>query len=227
MKARVQLLLAVALILTAATGAWAQAAGNWQKMHGQVQAVHGNHFTFEADDGRVMSVDMSHVSQSVQGAIGPNLGVTVTGFPGTSPNRFIAQYIEQDGTAPASGTAATGNNAIDRVLPLVPQFVDSKEFQDRAASFHNNRVAARRFVTQLYQGFLDRQPNEQERAGWADNLLRSGDVKGTIVSFMKSPEYVGKNKNDWQVITDLYQGVLGRTPSNDEISAQRRLIARR
>ena len=58
-----------------------------------------------------------------------------------------------------------------------------------------------------------------------DNLVASGDVKGTIVSFMKSPEYMGKNKSDWQVITDLYKGVLGRTPSNEEVSAQQRQIA--
>jgi len=36
MKSAMQILLAVTLVLAAATGAAAQAAGNWQKVHGQV-----------------------------------------------------------------------------------------------------------------------------------------------------------------------------------------------
>jgi hypothetical protein len=200
MKARVKLLLAVALILTAATGAWAQAAGNWQKMHGQVQVVQGNQLTLKADDGRVMNVDMSQVSQSVQGAMAPNLGVTVTGFPGTSPHRFTARYIEEDATSPVAGRAAVGNNAVDRVLPLVPQFVDSKEFQDRAASFHNNRVAARRFVTQLYQGFST--GSRTSRSGPVSRYPLRSDW--TIVSFAKFRARRGQSR---RVITDLYKGV--------------------
>jgi len=98
---------------------------------------------------------MTQVSQPVQGAMTPNLGVTVTGFPGASPDRFTARYIEQDQGGPASGTAAgTTNTVIRRVLPLVPQFVGSSEFQNRAAGFRNNRRAAHVFVSQLYRGLL-------------------------------------------------------------------------
>jgi hypothetical protein len=227
MKARVKVLLAMALVLTATTGAWAQAAGNWQRVHGQVQAVQGSQLMLKADDGRVVNVDMTQVSQSVQGAMTPNLGVTVTGFPGTSADRFTARYIEQD-NAPASGTAAVGGNAvIVRILPLVPQFVESKEFQDKAAGFRNNRVAARQFVGQLYRGFLDREPSQDERRPHMNALLNTGDARATIESFLRSPEYMAKNKNERQVIADLYKAILGRTASNDEISSKYQQIARR
>src|SRR6185503_20492762 len=125
MKSLVKTLLAVGLVLVAATAASAQAAGNWQKVHGQVQAVHGNHITVKADDGRVLRVDVSQVSDSVRGALTPDLGVTITGFPGAA-NTMTARYIEQDnaGAASASVTSTDPNQVITRVLPLVPQFLN-------------------------------------------------------------------------------------------------------
>ena len=158
----------------------------------------------------------------------PNLSVTVTGFPGTSPDRFTARYIEQDQGGPASGTAAgTSNAVISRILPLVPQFVGSPEFQNRAAGLQNNRRAAHVFVSRLYRGFFDRQPTDQERNYWADYLVQNGDVKGAVESFLKSPEYVGKNKDEQQVIADLYKAVIGRAPSADEIRTWQQQIAQR
>jgi hypothetical protein len=221
MKSTMKTLLALVVLLSAATGAWAQAAGNWQHIHGQVQAVQGNQLTVKTDDGRVLNVDMSQVSRSVQGAMTPNLGVTVTGFPGASPDRFTARYITQDHAGPAAGTV------VNRVLPLVPQFSGSKEFQDRAAGFQNNRAAAEVFVTQLYRGFFEREPGEQERSSWVAHVLQSGDVKGIVEMFLKSPEYVGKNKSEPQAIADLYQAFFGRTPSNEEIRTwQQRIVQR-
>ncbi len=227
MKSAMKILLAVFLVLVAATSAAAQAAGNWQKVHGQVQSAQENQITLKADDGRVVNVDMTQVSQPVRAAMTPNLSVTVTGFPGASPDRFTAQYIEQDLSRPASGPAAGTPSVISRVLPLVPQFVGSPEFQNRASGLQNNRRAAHVFVSQLYRGFLDRQPTDQERNHWADYLVQSGDVKGTVESFLKSPEYLAKNKDEGQVITDLYKAVVGRAPSPEEIRTWQQQIAQR
>ena len=227
MKSAMKILLAVFLVLAAATSAAAQAAGNWQKVHGQVQSAQENQITLKADDGRVVNVDMTQVSQSVRTAMTPNLSVTVTGFPGASPDRFTARYIEQDLAGSASGTAAGTPNVISRLLPLVPQFVGSPEFQNRAAGLQNNRRAAHVFVSQLYRGFFDRQPSDQERNYWADHLVQNGDVKGTVESFLKSPEYLAKNKDEQQVITDLYKAVVGRAPSADEIRTWQQQIAQR
>jgi hypothetical protein len=229
MKSPVKTLLALVLVLTAATSAWAQAAGNWQRIHGQVQAVQGNQITFKGDDGRVLNVDMAQVSQSVRQAMTPNAGVTIVGFAGNPPDRFTARYIVQDnaGSAPGTPAAATDNSLSARLLPLVPQFVGSKEFQDLQAGLQNNRAAAKLFVTQLYQGFLERAPSAQERDDWANVLLQTRDVKGTVEFFIKSPEYAQKNKNEGQAIRDLYEGLYGRAPSNEEVRNWEQQIARR
>jgi len=217
--------LALALVLGIATSASAQAAGDWQKVHGQVQAVHNNDLSLKTDDGRVLPVDTSQVSDSVRGAMTPNLGVTVTGFPGKSADRFTARYIEQDNAGAAA--APDANATIARILPLVPQFLTSREFQDRAARFRNDQSAARRFVDGLYEGFFERKPTEAERNGWVGYLTQSGDVKGVVEAFMRSPEYANKKKDEGQVITDLYQAIVGRTPSAEEIRNWQQQIAQR
>ena len=229
MKTAMTSLLALALVLVAAAAASAQAAGNWQNVHGQVQAVQGSQFTLKADDGRTINVDMKQVSPSVQSAMEPNLGVTVSGFPGASRDRFTARYIVQDnaGAAASVATAPDPGRVTARILPLVPQFAESKEFKDRTADFHNNERAARVFVSRLFRGFFDREPNDEERTYWSRRLLESGDVRGTVEAFLRSPEYAGKNKNDREGIIDLYQAFFDRTPSAEEIQVWEQRIARR
>jgi hypothetical protein len=227
MKLGVKALLVLVLVAAAATFAWAQAAGNWQKIHGHVQAVQGTQLTFKADDGRVINVDMSQVSSSVQRALTQNEGATIVGFPGTEPTRFTARYIVQDGAGRAPGTAAAANTLSDRIMPLVPKFVDSKEFQELKGGVQGNRAGAQLFVTQLYQGLLERAPNAQERNDWAGFLVQTGDVRGLVEMFVKSPEYVQKNKNDQQAIRDLYEALFGRVPSNEEVRVWEQQIARR
>ena len=53
----------------------------------------------KADDGRVLTVDMSAVGQNIQQAMTQGMGVTLSGFPGTSADQFTAQYIQQDSSA--------------------------------------------------------------------------------------------------------------------------------
>jgi hypothetical protein len=229
MKATVRTLLVLALVLTAATSAWAQAAGNWQRIHGQVQAVQGNQLTVKADDGRVINVDMSQVSQSVQRAITPNEGVTIAGFPGNEPNRFTARFIVQDnaGRAPGAPAAAASNTLADRIAPLIPKFVDSKEFQDLRSGVQNNRAGAQLFVTQIYQGFLERAPSAQERNDWAGFLAQTNDARGMVEMVVKSPEYTQKNKNEQQAIRDLYEGLYGRAPATEEVRTWEQQIVRK
>jgi hypothetical protein len=228
MKLALKTLLVIGLVLAAATSASAQAAGNWQDIHGVVQSVQGQQLTLKADDGRIVNVDIGQVSQSVKSAMHPNMGVTVSGFPGASPDRFTARYITQDQAgAAAQAMAADPNAVVNRVMPLVPQFADSQEFRDRAAAVEKNRAAVDGFVSQIYRGFLEREPSEQERGYWTNRLMQSGDLKGTIEAFMKSPEYLGKRKTETQAISDLYQAFFGRTPSSDEIRQWQGRLARR
>jgi len=230
MRSTVKTLLTLALVLAAASGAWAQAVGNWQSIHGQVQSVQGNQLTLKTDDGRVVQVDVSQVSQSVRSAMTPNMGVKVTGFPGAPTDRFTARYIEQDnaGPAPAASVPSGGGSAvIARVAPLVPMFVGSPEFQSLGAGLQGNHDAANRFVSQLYRGFFGREPNQQDRDHWANRLLQTRDVQGTVDAFLRSPEYAALNKSEPQVITDLYQAMFGRTPSPDEVRSWQQQIAQK
>lgn len=113
---------------------------------------------------------MSQVSAPVRQAMTPNLAATVIGFGGDQPNRFTARYIQQDNAGSASRQAGTGSTVGTRAVSLVPQFLGSKEFQDVQAGLGSSEAAARLFVTQLYQGFLDRAPTAQERDDWAGYL---------------------------------------------------------
>jgi Domain of unknown function (DUF4214) len=219
-------LFALLLILSTATSVSAQAAGNWQRVHGQVQAVQGDRLTLKADDGRTIDVDIKQVSPAVRGAMEPNLGVTVTGFPGQSADRFTARYIVQD-NAGAAASVPSGGGESARILPLVPLFADSAEFKVRAASMTNDPNAAGIFVTQLYRGLLGRDPSDAERASWSRRLLDSRDVQGTVAAFVQSPEYAARNQSDRDAITGLYQAFFARTPSAEEIRTWERQIARR
>jgi len=79
--------------------AGAAAAQTSQNVHGTVQSVQGSQLTVKADDGRVLTVDMSAVGQNIQQALAPGMGVTITGSAGASSNQVTAQYIQQDSSA--------------------------------------------------------------------------------------------------------------------------------
>jgi preprotein translocase subunit YajC len=87
------------------------AAAQSQNIHGQVQSVQGTQLTVKADDGRVLTVDMSAVGQAIQQALKPGMGVTVSGSAGASPTQITAQYIQQDSSDPSRGGAVAGQPA--------------------------------------------------------------------------------------------------------------------
>jgi len=223
MKSLTRSLLVALVVSTAATVA-AQPAGKWEIVHGTVQAVQGSQMTFKTDDGRTLSVDMSQVSQPVQQAMKPNLGVKLAGFP-ADQNKFTARFIEQDSSPGAPG--APGASVADRVVPLIPQFIAAKEFQDLRAALPSNQATAQLFITQLYQGLLKRAPTLQERAGWVGYVLQAGDVRGVTEFFVKSQEYSQRSKNEQQAIRDLYEGLYGRMPSSDELRTWQQRLAQK
>ena len=77
----------------------AQPSGDWQRVHGTVQSISGTTLTVKADDGRMLTVDMSAVGQDIQQALKQGMGVTMAGFPGTGADQFTAQFIQQDASA--------------------------------------------------------------------------------------------------------------------------------
>jgi len=67
-----------------------------QQIHGQVQSVHAPSLLFRADDGRMLTVDMSRVARKIQRTLAPGDGATLIGVPGKDPNHFVAQRIRKD-----------------------------------------------------------------------------------------------------------------------------------
>lgn len=222
MRATTKALLVLLLVLTA-SGAGAQSGGKWEIVHGTVQSVQGSQMTFKADDGRVLNVDMSQVSQSVKQAMQPNLGAKLAGFPGDQPNKFTARFIEQDN--PGRASTAPAATVADKIVPLIPQFIGAKEFQDLQAALPSNPAAAQLFVTQLYQGILKRAPTAKERADWASFLLQTKDPRSVTEFFVKSQEYAQRTKTEQQAIRDLYEGLYGRAPSSDELRTWEQRLA--
>jgi hypothetical protein len=118
-----------------ARGTAAADEGQWQRVHGHVQSVRGSALTFKADDGRVLSVDMSDVGAEIRRALSPNEGATVIGFPGKG-NQFRAEYIQQDSSdaARASQTAAApaavkeppSQRIHGQVVAVAPSSIDFK-----------------------------------------------------------------------------------------------------
>jgi hypothetical protein len=219
-------LLALVLVL-AATTAGAQPAGKWEIVHGTVQSVQGSQMAFKADDGRVLNVDMTQVSQPVQRAMQPNLGVKLAGFPGDQPNKFTARFIEQDNPPRASSAPTAASTVADKIVPLIPQFIGSKEFLDLQAALPSNQATAQLFVTQLYQGLLKRAPTTKERSDWVSYLLQARDPRSITEFFVKSQEYAQRNKTEQQAIRDLYEGLYGRAPSSDELRTWEQRLAQK
>lgn len=109
------LLATVSILLTLAAGALpppsvsAQTQSKeWQRVHGKVEKVEGSTLTFKADDGRTLTVEMSKVTENVRKALTPGEGVTVIGSADPQPNRFTAQFIQQDSSDPSRGGTITG-----------------------------------------------------------------------------------------------------------------------
>jgi hypothetical protein len=72
------------------------AQSQFQRIHGQVQSKSGSTLQLKADDGRLVSVDMSRVGTNTRSVLDPGEGATILGFASANPNQFRAEYIQQD-----------------------------------------------------------------------------------------------------------------------------------
>ena len=160
-------------------------------------------------------------------------GFISTPPPGTkTPEGFECQsrgvfVCEQDNAGSAHTPPAASAPGHDRVMPLISLFAESNEFRDAHRDLKGNRNHAQLFATQLYQGFLGRPPTGDERTTLAGYLAKTGDARGAATGFVSSEAYAQKNKSDEEVIRDLYQALLGRAPSDDEVRAWAGRIVRR
>jgi hypothetical protein len=61
-----------------------------------VYSVQGSTLIFRTDDGRNLTVDMSHLHGDVRPALIQRESITVVGVPGARANEFVAHYIQHD-----------------------------------------------------------------------------------------------------------------------------------
>jgi hypothetical protein len=210
----------VAADRASAQGQPVQGQPNWQRIHGQVQSIQGSTVIFRADDGRLFEVDVSHVRHGAQRALQPGDSATVIGFEDPQPIRFVARFLREDVVYPPRGGpigVQPGNNTGLRVAVLAPEFLASREF--RSANLDpRNPGTADLLVTRFYRGFMERPPSPQERRDWAAYLVNGNELHSMVDYFMRSPEYASRNKTEAQAITDLYEALLGRVPSQAEVA---------
>jgi len=72
-----------------------------------------------------------------------------------------------------------------------------------------------RFISQLYQGFLNRQPSSSELRVWSDRLGRDAGPTELVREFMDSDEFF---------IRETYRGLLGREPDASGMDAYQRAL---
>ena len=210
----------VAVDRAAAQDQPAQGQPNWQRIHGQVQSIQGSTVIFRADDGRLFAVDVSHVRPGAQRALQPGDSATLIGFEDPQPVRFVARFLREDHAYPPRGgpIVVQPGNVGPRVAVLAPEFLASREFQ--AANLDpGNRATADLLVMRFYRGFMERSPNPQEHRDWLAYLVHGNDLHSMVDYFMRSPEYASRNKTEAQAIIDLYEALLGRSPSQAEVAS--------
>jgi hypothetical protein len=69
---------------------------SWQRIHGTVNSVTGTQMLFKADDGRILTVDMSEVNPDVQKSLAAGEPATLVGFYRGDDKNVSAKFIQKD-----------------------------------------------------------------------------------------------------------------------------------
>ena len=109
------------LAATAPAQGTTAAASGWQRIHGTVQSVQANQMTLRADDGRVVTVDMTQVNPNIQRALTLNEGVEVTGQYASGNNQqLVARWVQQDSSNPGRGGRVVSQAPATPATPATP-----------------------------------------------------------------------------------------------------------
>src|SRR5262249_14511300 len=80
-------------------------------------------------------------------------------------------------------------------------------------------------VQQFYEVFLHRTAAPAERAGWVNVLLAGANETDVELAFINSQEYLAAHTDSASFVTGLYLDVLGRLPSDSEVSGWQQALA--
>ncbi len=75
-------------------------------------------------------------------------------------------------------------------------------------------------VFTYYENILGREPSEEEIAAWADGLMdKSLSLANVLAGFFNSPEFMDKEYTPEEIIAIMYEAILYREGSEEEIAA--------
>jgi hypothetical protein len=89
----------------------------WIRLNGTVSAVSGSTITYKEDDGRMLTVDVSRLSQRDKSLLKPGQRAEIVVFPGPQPDNFIARFIREP--SEAARTAAVDTQSWQRIHGVV------------------------------------------------------------------------------------------------------------
>jgi Domain of unknown function (DUF4214) len=100
---------------------------------------------------------------------------------------------------------------LDRFNTLLPQFVDSREFQ-RLVPSCQDQAAVTLLVGRLYQQVLERVPGWEEIVWWTQAIITWCALEEAVETFFNTGEYLGVPRTLADHVTVLYQALLAREP---------------
>jgi hypothetical protein len=129
----------------------------------------------------------------------------------TRTEEFVdAAYVDVLDRHAESSSLATWGNLLDKGVVTRQQFASSLT---HSAEYYSN------FITHAYQTYLGRLPDQAGLKTWVQAMQNGLSDEHLEAGFIGSPEYIAKHGGagaGW--VTGMYQDLLGRTPSQDEVN---------
>ena len=100
---------------------------------------------------------------------------------------------------------------LDRFNTLLPEFVESSEFQ-RLVPSCRDQAAVTLLVGRLYQQVLRRVASAAELAWWAQDIITWCALEDAVETFFNTDEYLGMPRTLTDHVTVLYRALLAREP---------------
>ena len=135
-------------------------------------------------------------------------------FNVTTVNRYNHQYM-QNIQAPMSESVSTARAYRNAGIINAPHVFAIPIYYNTPAA---SGEVAEKFVTNLYNVILDREPDADGLRGWTDALMQGYTACDLIYGFFNSDEMRNKNLTNELFVAYAYAAILGRAP--DEAGRQ-------
>lgn len=89
---------------------------------------------------------------------------------------------------------------------------------DYAKSIYQRDESLHFQIDQVFQSLFDRPAQNADKAFWADELQRGIQPEWMLVVLINGPEYQNAHVSNESFVTGLYNDVLGRSPTSEDIT---------